>query len=533
MLKPMPFEGRRPSWRRPGRATFARLTLGAVSLAIYLALSLLHNQNSDDAERTWLAYDIERSAMASATSNIVYGAPLASVYSGVLDEFLRPTGSPEEIVDKVKSKKIKPGDLIPYNPDGLGAGEAIFATVSMRIFGVHVSSVLWSFLTLMTIAVVAFLVRFPDNRALVAVAALSALILMFASRLGTTAENISQIPVGGYRYFSLLAAIPGMHVFLELISNERASSERQTTTRWLLLLVQLGIFAIALYVNIAAIYLCGPFTLGSAYAVYHLRRDQAAREMQLHKIIVIIGLVGAALVASRAVAPHGYKESGRSGDMIWSRLFVALGANPHWPFGTLAEEYKGCWPEEPEKTLGPGIQDFNLSCAWSKYTERHHISRDDMAQHLYDDQYNRVLKDVFLKVARQYPVEMLLTFVYYKPLMLRDTLLSLFDFTNPMPGWAALLVATQFLVLFAFAIVEAQSLTGFATVAISLALGAISTCGLYIVAWSNTWNTGDLFLYLLALLSVAVVALLTAAVRLLLYSGQKVFGAVYAEGDVI
>jgi hypothetical protein len=74
MLKPMPFEGRRASWRQPGKATFAHLTLGAVSLAIYVALSLLHSQNSDDAQRTWLAYDIERSAMASATSNIVYGA---------------------------------------------------------------------------------------------------------------------------------------------------------------------------------------------------------------------------------------------------------------------------------------------------------------------------------------------------------------------------------------------------------------------------------------------------------------------------
>ena len=513
----------------PTRAKWARIALCIVSLAIYVALSLLHNQKDDDAERRWVAYSIERTAMASALSHIVYGAPWASVYGSLFTKFVKPTAPLEETLEQAKSKEIEPINLIPYGPDGLSAGESIFATIAMRVFGIHASSILWSFLTLMTFAVAAFLLRFPDSRALVAVAGLSALILMFASQLVATPANISQFPVGGYRYFSLLAAIPGMHIFLELINNEKSASSRQVVFRSLLLLIQLAIFAIALYVNVAAIYLYGPFAFGTAYALYNARRDRAARAVQFRKVAVIAGLVGATLLASNIVAPHGYRGTGRNGDMIWHRVFIAMGVNPAWPFGSLAEEYMGCSPPETEKTLEPGIADFNGQCVWSAYALQHHLSAGELAWHVYDRQYNKVLRGALIRIAEQYPLETLLTFVYYKPLMLGDTLLSLFSFTYSLPGWVALLVAAQFLVLFAFALIEAQSSSHIALVSVSLALAAVSTCGLYFVAWGSVWTTGDLFFYLLALLTVGMIALLTAAARLLLCPGPKVATAVHTE----
>jgi hypothetical protein len=85
-----------------------------------------------------------------------------------------------------------------------------------------------------------------------------------------------------------------------------------------------------------------------------------------------------------------------------------------------------------------------------------------------------------------------------------------------------LFIAAQFLVLFAFALIEAQAPSRFALVFVSLTLAALSSSGLYIVAWSNTWTTGDLFFYLLALLSARVVALLSTAAWLL-YPGRKRF----------
>jgi hypothetical protein len=525
MLKPMLSEKTQQAGHWPARARLARIALGIASLAIYIALSLLQNQNDDS---TYLALGIERPAMASAVSHIAYGAPLASVYAGLFSAFIRPTGSLDAILEKAKKKEIEPYYLIPYTPDGLGAGESIFATVAMSVFGKHVSSILWSFLALMTVAVVAFLLRFSDNRALIAVAGLSALILMFASPLGTTTAGIAGFPVGGYRYFSLLAAIPAMHTFLELISNEQNILARQAIAHWLLLFVQLAIFAITFYVNIASVYLYGLLVFGIAYVLYRSRKDQFAQAARLLKVIVIVGVLGATLIAPKLLVPQAYKDTGRNGDMIWGRVFIALGVNPHWPFGTLADEYKGCWPEAPERTLGPGIRDFNLQCVWRKYAEvEHHMSSREMSDHMFDKDFNSVLLDTFVKIVRQYPVETLLTFVYYKPLAVRNSLLSLFDFTSPMLGWAALLVAVQFLILFAFALVEAQSIRRIGTVCISLVLGGLSTCGLYIVAWSNDVNTGDLFFYLLALLGVGITALLAAGVRLLLYSGQKVSNTLY------
>jgi hypothetical protein len=64
---------------RSARARLARVALGLVSLAIYIALALLQVQNNDDPARQGRAYNIERTAMASAISHIVYGAPWGSV----------------------------------------------------------------------------------------------------------------------------------------------------------------------------------------------------------------------------------------------------------------------------------------------------------------------------------------------------------------------------------------------------------------------------------------------------------------------
>jgi hypothetical protein len=248
----------------------------------------------------------------------------------------------------------------------------------MRVFGIHQSSILWLFLSLMTVAVAAFLLRFPDSRALVAVASLSALILMFASPLGTTTENISQIPVGGYRYFSLLAAIPGMHIFLELISKEK-QSWRPSQSPAGCCCSSSSRFSQSPFLSTSRQFTSTGRSLSERLTRFIMRAVTAA---QLYKVIFIVAVVGATLVASRAVAPAGYKEATQNGDMIPGRVLVALGSNPNWPFGTLAEEYRGCWPEDPDRTLEPGIHDFNLACIWSDYAERQHMSRAEMAAFL-------------------------------------------------------------------------------------------------------------------------------------------------------
>jgi hypothetical protein len=102
-------------------------------------------------------------------------------------------------------------------------------------------------------------------------------------------------------------------------------------------------------------------------------------------------------------------------------------------------------------------------------------------------------------------------------------LVSLLTFSVRPPALVILFIAAQFLVLFAFALIEAQGPSRFVLVFVSLTLAAISSSGLYIVAWSNTWTTGDLFFYLLALLSAGAVALLFTAARWLPYPRQRRF----------
>lgn len=440
-------ERRKESARHTDRAGQLRLILGIVSLAIYALLSLLHHQSSD-GDPQWIAYGLERPFMASAVSHFAYGAPIAAVYGGVYQAFVHPSESLGALLNAGQRKSIEPGGLRLLTEDGIGPGEIIFVTAAMRIFGLHTSSLVWAFLSLISVATAAFLLRFRDHRVIGLIAVLSALAAMFASQLGTTVANVASFPVGGYRYFSLLAAIPGIHIFLELIDHDKILT-RQWIKNSILLFIQLGIFAIAIYVNLAAIYLYGLFAFGIAYVALHNRTTG-----QLCKALIVIGVSGAALVAAKDLYPQVYRQAGRNGDTVWARIFVSMGVSPHWPFGTLADEYRGCWPGAPTRSLEPGLGDFNWACAWSHYTERHHISPHQMAEELFDRNFNAVLRADFFRIARRYPKETLLTFVYYKPLLLCKTLLSLFDFPGHLPGWEWLLIGLQFLVLFALALLD-------------------------------------------------------------------------------
>lgn len=504
----------------PAHVKSLRVALCVVSLVIYASLALLHDQS--DAPATSWAYATERPPIASAISNVVYGAPLASVYRGLFNAFNRPVPSIDDLVEKAKHKVIDAGELIPYDPNGVGAGEAIYLTAVMRVFGIHTSSIVWAFVTLISISTLGFLLRFNDSRALVVIAGFSALTIMFASLLGTTEAGIIADPVGGYRYFSLLAAIPGMHIVLEVWDRETVP-KRQEIRRLFLLLVQLLIFSLTYYVSIATVYLYGPLLLAIAYSVHRLWRKPAGFTWQMTKVLLVAGVAVAMIFVAKDVAPRAYKETGRNGDSVWTRVFVAMGFNPHWPFGTLAEEYKGCWPGMPERTLQPGYHDDNAHCAWFEYAKRHGIPESQSGKKVFDKDYNTAIKEAFFDAAKQYPVDTLLTFIYYKPLLLARTLYQLFDFTHPLPVLSPrsiprlvlIFIAAQISMLIAFAFLEANagSPRQLGYVCATFALFGICSCGLYIIAWASPVTTVDLFFNILASLASGLVTIIAVAAR--------------------
>src|SRR5262245_14194636 len=88
------------------------VVLAVLSFAIYLwAALLVHQQNQGSR-----AYLIERSAMAAAVSNVLYGAPLSAVFDEILRSFLT-FGTPVDILIE-RLAGTTPSQLTPATHDG-------------------------------------------------------------------------------------------------------------------------------------------------------------------------------------------------------------------------------------------------------------------------------------------------------------------------------------------------------------------------------------------------------------------------------
>src|SRR5580658_6112941 len=84
-----------------------RVSLGIAAFLIYACATLLSNQTRQIGE--WLSYDIERTGMASAVSNIVYGAPVATVYRNLFNTFAFSTVPLKELLRQAEHKQIETG----------------------------------------------------------------------------------------------------------------------------------------------------------------------------------------------------------------------------------------------------------------------------------------------------------------------------------------------------------------------------------------------------------------------------------------
>src|SRR6516165_8821266 len=110
-----------------------RITVTVLSFKIYVSavVVLQHRNNSFCCERT---------ALAVAVSNVVYGAPLGNVYPEIETEFLDMQTPVELVLDRVKHVVPPPRyPIIPDN-DGNGIGFIVAATWAMALFGADLVS---------------------------------------------------------------------------------------------------------------------------------------------------------------------------------------------------------------------------------------------------------------------------------------------------------------------------------------------------------------------------------------------------------
>jgi hypothetical protein len=364
----------------------------------------------------------------------------------------------------------------------------------------------------MGVATLTFLARFHDERSVAILSVFLALTIMFASPLGSDFALVTQVPVGGYRYFSMLAAIPCLHIVLELIDLTRKAPFAKGNG--CLLALQALVFMIANLVNTASIYAYGPVVLVAIYAFIAARGESKSRKVFFGKISIIALTVGSLLVTFALLTPQAYRLTGRArAETTWHHVIIGFGANPNWPFGNLADLYRGCTSGKPNDALVPGLADFNGECVWGDYAKRHGLSENRTAQELYDKNFNAATREAVFRIVRLYPLQSLVTFVYYKPLMTFHTLAQYFRFSIPTSWPTRILIICQMAVFFVFACLNRSHLSVrlVRPLYFGLVLGTASAFGLYIVAYSTANTTADLFFYVLALI-ITLIANLSAAV---------------------
>ena len=493
MLRPPPLN--RAAFRDTAVSSRLQVVVAVLSFIIYASAVVVLQRHRDNS------FFCERIGLATAVSHVVYGAPFGKVYPAIQIRLLDMQAPVETVFDRVIHLGSPPENpMTPIN-DGIGIGFIVVASWAMLLFGPHLVSLPFFMLGLMAISAGMFLWRFGDNRSAVVTVTFFSLTLMLCTPLVWDLDIASQIPIGGMRYFSLLAILPAFHLGLELTDGQGpARGARRLHAS--LLAGQVVLLVLAIFVRGSAVFLVGPILLVALAKVW---RSHGTALRSLRRKATVIAVVGAVFLGSLLVAlPSQYVRDGRVTTLFWHRAVISLGVNPAWPFGNLREIYD-CKGDIPEGLLA-GAVDRNGHCIWWHWIRAHNISTDVAILELYGRRYEAVMRATLFDIARAYPYEVLATFYYYKPKWIVQSMEYLaLNSAVPSPILKVLVIA-GFVNFLGLLVITASFSTGSTMARLTglSALFGISSIPTYLVAWANPHTTADLLFYCLSCIGLAL-----------------------------
>jgi hypothetical protein len=473
----------------------------------------------------------ELSGVAAAISNIMYRTPLGSLYSGTFSYLAERMYEPlsqtleQAQIPGAGLSATPPGTLYTTTRDGNGVGYPLVATAAFRLFGIHAWALQLTMLLLMALSAAAFLWRFHSAAfaGIVTLYFTALTVMLFTSLVWEPIWGI-QIPVGGVRYFSLLGVLPLFHILLTLF--DRRPLQRETAMRdAVLLALQAAILLLTVLVRGSTLpAVAGIVLVCVVLAWKHWRKTEQLRTL-LSKLAVM-GLVSVAGLSVIAVAvPRDYLTQGRFGPAIWERVTQSIGTNPAWPFAGVNDMFD-CKEFMPQG-LQPGTLDGNGHCIWFDYVSKHHIPIEKAVEKLLDSSYETAMREAFFKIAARYPTDVLMTFIYYKPLRIAKSIAISMKFNfggdqsrarNPAgfpvvpypPLAIGLLLVSLAVALVHFGIGAVSTAELSRIVGVTL-LSATFTLPNYFAVWAAPHTAADLLLYCLFGIGLAVGAMLVAA----------------------
>ena len=499
-------------------STSLRIGLAIASFIIFAAAVMVLR------EHRYSHYISDKFTVAAAVSNLVYGAPIATIYAGLLQPFMYKPLPIQQALEVTARGGTETGRLLMVNPNGDDLAFTVIATLAMRLFGLHLSSLTLALICFMGISTFVFLLRYQDDRVFAVALYFFSLTIMLFTPLVTSRDIANEVPVGGIRYFTLLGILPALHIFWEIVGSAK-SDPKARPGNFILLGVQVFVLGVVILVRGSAGYLLGALIVAFFLTLRVRRRDPAGLRSLLRKgtfIAVLSGVVGASFYLW---VPQAYKDSGQITGVFWHRMLISLGVNPAWPFGDLRDVYSACKPYHPSlyatpESLVPDLADWNGQCIWVTYGLEHGLAMPEIIAGIYGGRYESVMKEAFFDIARKYPMQVLEAFFYYKPIRILTTVRDLIRFGAPGKTLGIKLL------LLVLGLAQASALAGFVAFGASgepenhmrlltgaLLLFSIFNMVTYFAAWCTPISAAELAFYIVAGLAVALVALFEAIRR--------------------
>jgi len=458
-------------------------------------------------------------SIPSAISNVVYGLQLGLTDSNVLAEFndtLAAEGVTPASVEKavaVTARGDLPRGTALTTTDGIGIGQVLFIDLAMRLFGPHLSSILYCFLFFMGISTLAFIGRYKGDRLIFVPMQFVALTCMLLTPLFTEPTIRDQASIGGNRFFGILGIMPALHIFFEF-ADGGAPTRVGTWKNWILLGTQAFILVLVLLVRSANAYMLAPAICAAFFSVRRCR-DNPAERQRLYRIFantVILGIVFTSILI--ACVPN-YVKSGRIGGILWHRAFTSFVMHPEWPFGNLRDVY-ACTKYIPEGLQRDGNSDRNGHCVWWVYPPNQTRTDAEVQEGTYGPEYETALRRAVFYVIFTYPRQALQLYFYYKPLIILDTLRAALDWQLERVPPSILILAVFQLELFLWFVAASAVKVPFNA---AKALGVLALFFLFsiappLVAWASLWTGADLIFYMYAAFALGVAFLVQAAMTI-------------------
>jgi hypothetical protein len=492
------------------RSSLRQIVFVAIALASYVLYSAAVLALHLDRTSQW---DNERDSMAVAVSHLAYRAPLGAVAINVERYFMQLAvdsagrrlqatrifaNGPEEALAATAGGSMPSGGFRMFAMDGSGAGLPMFYTIAMGMFGAHVSSLVAFYLIAVGISVLAFAWRYRDERQFVVVLYFLISSVMLLTPLFSSEFNANTAPIGGYRLCTLVAILPALHLYFEILEPSDHARRKLEISNLLALFVQGALFFAIILTRSSAGYLLIALMLVLVLRLYRGKIKGTLRSPLGYKL----ASWGAPLVfwvAIVVVAMPQYVKEGRVFGIFWHRAFVSLSLHPQWPFGDMSEVYD-CKKVFSEG-LGPQGSDHNGHCVWFAYPPNATRPLGEVSDGLYGGEYETAMRRAYFYVLFHYPKQFFEVHAYTKSALiwrvLTGTWPSLVQHDDaPDAKLLFAIVGAQLLLLISFIITAAAGLKAVGREMLIFPAAFVASLLPLYVAWAMQWTSADtIFLF--------------------------------------